>query len=475
MRFANNATPANSGCGIISKNAPKGCVRSANKDRAQRMGRVPDWTFKLNPRVDVVGRQGGGRRGDCSAREAGGEGRRRVRSSSVSPSPCHAAGPGGPGAAAVQRARSMRTPVRSPSDCSMGGPPRPRRARPRSHSRARDRPRRGTVAAPGGPPYYVFPSSGCSSSSEEEDESNEYYLLRNFAITGKGVVNRGDSVKSRRSSADSNDCPSPAERSRSPPVDYRVPPSHVHRVVILGAHGVGKSSLVQQFSTSDFLHAYCASPDEDARERSVNVLLNGEESELSFLEQHDADVTCDYESEPHAFCVVFAATERSSFRLALDALERLWHSETVGTKAVILVANKTDLVRGRVVSTEEAKSAATQYDCKYIETSVAINHNVDELLVGLLTQIRLKLKDPEKSRSIFRKRSFSRRKSLGKDCANLEPTDIMSRSSSRPEGHIARKIYRGSKTSASFRMKSLLDKVLARDSKAKSCEKLHVL
>ncbi|KAJ1519368.1 hypothetical protein ONE63_004664 [Megalurothrips usitatus] len=391
---------------------------------------------------------------------AGGD---KMRSSSVSPGPCQA--PSQP----VQRARSMRTPVRSPSDCSMGGGGRPRRGRPRPRPRSHSR------------GYYVFGSS--SSDEDEQAKQDEYYLLRNFAITGKGVVNRGDSVKSRRSSADSNGCPSPAERSRSPTkvVDSRVPPSdpHVYRVVILGSQGVGKSSLVQQFSTSDFLHAYSASPEVDDRERSVNVLLDGEESELSFLEQHDSDVTADYESEPHAFCVVFAATDRGSFRLALDALERLWQSETVGTKAVILVANKTDLVRGRAVSTEEAKSAATQYDCKYIETSVAINHNVDELLVGLLTQIRLKLKDPEKSRSIFRKRSFSRRKSLGKmaDVAHLEPTDVLSRTSSRPQAVEVqtRKIYRGSKTSASFRMKSLLDKVLARDSKAKSCEKLHVL
>lgn len=43
---------------------------------------------------------------------------------------------------------------------------------------------------------------------------------------------------------------------------------------------------------------------------------------------------------------------------------------------------------------------ATAYDCKFIETSVGINHNVDELLVGLLTQIRLKLENPEKSRFV---------------------------------------------------------------------------
>ncbi|GIY11852.1 hypothetical protein CEXT_813291 [Caerostris extrusa] len=39
---------------------------------------------------------------------------------------------------------------------------------------------------------------------------------------------------------------------------------------------------------------------------------------------------------------------------------------------------------------EEAKSVACSYECKFIETSAAINHQVDELLVGIVTQIRLK-------------------------------------------------------------------------------------
>ena len=37
----------------------------------------------------------------------------------------------------------------------------------------------------------------------------------------------------------------------------------------------------------------------------------------------------------------------------------------------------------------EGLSIAHQYKCKYIETSAALNHNVDELLVGILSQIRL--------------------------------------------------------------------------------------
>jgi hypothetical protein len=36
------------------------------------------------------------------------------------------------------------------------------------------------------------------------------------------------------------------------------------------------------------------------------------------------------------------------------------------------------------------KTLAIKYGCKYIETSPGINHNVDELLVGMLAQIELR-------------------------------------------------------------------------------------
>ncbi|KAJ4428348.1 hypothetical protein ANN_24367 [Periplaneta americana] len=101
---------------------------------------------------------------------------------------------------------------------------------------------------------------------------------------------------------------------------------------------------------------------------------------------------------------------------------------------------------------------ATSYDCKFIETSVGINHNVDELLVGILTQIRLKLENPERARDLFRKRSCSRKKNRNKSPLG---------------GSGSHKPYRGSRTSTSLKVKGLLGKVWARDSKSKSCENLH--
>lgn len=57
---------------------------------------------------------------------------------------------------------------------------------------------------------------------------------------------------------------------------------------------------------------------------------------------------------------------------------------------------KRRLISARLIA--EGKNLAIAYDCKFIETSVGINHNVDELLVGLLTQIRLKQERPERTR-----------------------------------------------------------------------------
>ncbi|KAK3927649.1 GTP-binding protein GEM [Frankliniella fusca] len=190
--------------------------------------------------------------------------------------------------------------------------------------------------------------------------------------------------------------------------------------------------------------------------------------------------------EPHAYCVVYSQADLASFRRAEDELQRLWTSGCVGSKAVILVANKTDLVRSRTVTAEEGKAAATSYDCKFIETSVAINHNVDELLVGILTQIRLKLQDPERTRSIFRKRSASRSKSRSRSplivscVGGLTSTCVGTEDKNgnpgvgEPPGSPGPRCRRN-RMSASLKVRGLLDKVWARDSKSKSCENLHVL
>ena len=43
----------------------------------------------------------------------------------------------------------------------------------------------------------------------------------------------------------------------------------------------------------------------------------------------------------------------------------------------------------------EAKELCTEMKCKYIAVSAVLNHRVDELLVGIATQVRLNVKRQE--------------------------------------------------------------------------------
>uniref|UniRef100_A0A023F2Y1 Putative gtp-binding protein rem n=1 Tax=Triatoma infestans TaxID=30076 RepID=A0A023F2Y1_TRIIF len=229
-----------------------------------------------------------------------------------------------------------------------------------------------------------------------------------------------------------------------------------HKVLMLGSSDVGKTSLISQFMTSEFLHAYDNSIDEEAIDKSISVLLDGEETELVFVDHPYSEMsptTCleTYKSTPAAFCVVYSTADKASFKTAEKALQQLWKTETVRSKAVILVANKADLVRSRVVSSQEGKRLATSYDCKYIETSVGFNHNVDELLVGIVSQVRLK-----------------------QDLTNQEDNEDNNERKQTTAPRVWVKT-RNTRTSASLKVKGLLSKVWASHSKSKSCENLHVL
>ena len=86
--------------------------------------------------------------------------------------------------------------------------------------------------------------------------------------------------------------------------------------------------------------------------------------------------------------MVFAVDERRSLERAGTILAILRREGRLVNKVGVLVANKTDLVRSRVVSEDAVKTLASRYDVSYIETSTAIRYNVDELLVMIVKKVQ---------------------------------------------------------------------------------------
>lgn len=77
-------------------------------------------------------------------------------------------------------------------------------------------------------------------------------------------------------------------------------------------------------------------------------------------------------------------------------------------------------------SVSEAKAVAMTYDCKFVETSVVLNVKVDELLVGIVKQLRIKSSEStadkstgcaSSSKSLLNK--IFRKDNISKSCENL--------------------------------------------------------
>ncbi|KAL0271256.1 UNVERIFIED_CONTAM: hypothetical protein PYX00_008404 [Menopon gallinae] len=240
------------------------------------------------------------------------------------------------------------------------------------------------------------------SAGPAEGEDEDSYRLRSFSFTSKGVVNRGDSFRRRRSRSNSLAPPGVlAQETPLPTVPATPQEVTSYRVAMVGAQGVGKTALISQFMTSECINAYDRSHYE-SNQNVVSIMLNGEESELHFENITNPKVQIDKSDPQDAFVILFSVIDKASFQRAEDELSRLVDMDLLRSRPAILVANKIDLARSRTISTQDGKCLACTFRAKYIEVSVGINHNVDELLVGILNQIRLKLahahlSDPESS------------------------------------------------------------------------------
>ncbi|NXP15672.1 REM1 protein, partial [Thinocorus orbignyianus] len=175
----------------------------------------------------------------------------------------------------------------------------------------------------------------------------------------------------------------------------------LYRVVLLGDPGVGKTSLVSLFAgiqERDLLEQYGGV----AYERTLSV--DGEETTLLVMDiwEPEQRVEDSWRCSQclqigNAYVIVYSVTDRSSFESASELRIQLRRARKTEDIPIILVGNKSDLVRCREVSIEEGSACAAVFDCKFIETSAALQHNVDELFEGVVRQIRLRRKGKEAS------------------------------------------------------------------------------
>lgn len=193
------------------------------------------------------------------------------------------------------------------------------------------------------------------------------------------------------------------------------------RVVLLGANGVGKTSIASIFSgAADSLDGDdCELYGDKVYEKVITV--DGESVTFTLVDTWDGENENEW-AQGHclltgdAYLLVYSITDRASFLRASELRISLRRQRPAHHTPIILVGNKCDLVRCREVSVNEGRACAAVFDCKFIEMSAAMDHNVWDAFQGIVRQLRLRrdTKEANERRRHTHCHTYARRESMPK-------------------------------------------------------------
>ncbi|XP_052796856.1 ras-related protein Ral-A-like isoform X2 [Mya arenaria] len=166
-------------------------------------------------------------------------------------------------------------------------------------------------------------------------------------------------------------------------------PAVIHKVIMVGSGGVGKSALTLQFMYEEFVEDYEPTKADSYRKK---VVLDGEEVQIDILDtagQEDyAAIRDNYFRSGEGFLCVFSITEQESFQATAEFREQILRVKNDDNIPFLLVGNKADLDDKRQVTLEEANQRAHSWSVPYVETSAKTRANVDKVFYDLMREIR---------------------------------------------------------------------------------------
>jgi len=184
----------------------------------------------------------------------------------------------------------------------------------------------------------------------------------------------------------------------------------LHKVIMVGSGGVGKSALTLQFMYDEFVSDYEPTKADSYRKK---VVLDGGEVQIDILDtagQEDyAAIRDNYFRSGEGFLCVFSITEQESFQATADFREQILRVKDDENIPFLLVGNKCDLEGNRKVSQEEANAKAAEWNVPYVETSAKTNVNVDKVFFDLMREIKRRKVESETQLSKTDKKTKKRK------------------------------------------------------------------
>ncbi|XP_031562887.1 GTP-binding protein Di-Ras2-like [Actinia tenebrosa] len=175
---------------------------------------------------------------------------------------------------------------------------------------------------------------------------------------------------------------------------------NIYEIVVFGAAGVGKTSIIRRFYLGEFTNVYNPTV-EDCYSRVLNlngkvIVLNTTDTSGSYQFPAMRQVAINRAS---GFIMVYSLDNRYSFVELKRLFDEIVESKPNAEVPIILVGNKRDMKNKRQISSEQVVKDITEYirskgtrnfKLRQIETSAKDNYNIEAVfkeMIEILTNI----------------------------------------------------------------------------------------
>jgi small GTP-binding protein len=171
-----------------------------------------------------------------------------------------------------------------------------------------------------------------------------------------------------------------------------------YNITVLGAGGVGKSSLTIRLITDKFMEdydptiedSYSKTLDVDGEAAHINILDTAGQDEYSGLAEN-------WMRQGDGFVLVYSITSTASFEKLSQLYNLLLRAKDTQKVPLVIVGNKCDLEHQRAVKKSEAEALAASWGCKWLETSAKSSINNSEVFIECVREMRkMRQKKPGK-------------------------------------------------------------------------------
>ncbi|KAK6455680.1 GTP-binding protein of the ras family [Scheffersomyces xylosifermentans] len=160
------------------------------------------------------------------------------------------------------------------------------------------------------------------------------------------------------------------------------------KIAVVGSRSVGKSSMTVRFVEDHFVESYYPTIENQFsktityknQDYAIEILDTAGQDEFSIMnEKHLIGI--------HGYLLVYSVTSRQSFELISVIRDKILNSIGADVIPMVLIGNKCDLNPQRQVETSEGKQLAETFGCRFLESSVRDNVNINTAFESLIDEI----------------------------------------------------------------------------------------